>query len=143
MSNRGVWLSVALAVWLGCETAGSSGAESAGTPGAVQGEVHYEGNRQGPLKIAVFASFPPRGAPVAYQEFTAPVFPQPFVVRGVPAGRYFVLAVLDVNQGDGDRFRPAVDPGGASGSLTAPMPITVDAIGGFTGVRIDLLDPGD
>ncbi len=143
MSKRGVWLFVAMAMWTGCDTAPGGGADSAVTPGEVRGEVHYQGSREGPLKIAVFGSFPPRGAPVAFQEFTAPVFPQPFVVRGVPAGRYFVLAVLDVNPGDGDRFRPKVDPGGASGSLTAPTPITVDPIVGVSRLRIDLVDPGE
>lgn len=140
--SRLLVLSLTLGSLLGCDSAvAPSGERPAGTAGTVRGEVHYSGQQRGPLKIAVFTSFPPVGAPVSFQEFTAPVYPQPFVVSGVPSGRYFILAVVDVDPADGDRFRPAVDPGGAFGSFRSPAPVTVDAVVGAEGVQIELVDP--
>lgn len=133
---------IASAASSGCDLRSAPpGTSGDGIP-AIRGEVRYQGSQRAPLKVAVFTSFPPRGAPVAHQQFTAPEFPQPFSVTGLQPGRYFVLALLDVDERDGDRFRPARDPGGAYGGFGSPVAVTVEAAGGLGGVAIELHDPG-
>lgn len=70
-----------------------------------------------------------------------PVFPQRFEVSGVPPGRYFVLALVDTNPGDGDRYRPRVDPGGTFGRYDSPASIVLDATAALTSVNIELAAP--
>lgn len=111
-----------------------------GDPLAVRGVVHYEGSVLGPLDVAVFATFPPRGAPFARTRFEEPAFPQPWEIRDVPPGRWFVLAIVDADPADGDRYHPEIDAGGAFGRLDAPAPVAVD-LWGAQGVDLDLVDP--
>ena len=84
-------------------------------PGSVSGMVAYTGAEPGVLRVAVFATFPPFGPPVAETAIDEPSFPQPYQVAGLPPGRYFVLAMIDTSPEDGDRYHPDVDPGGAFG----------------------------
>jgi hypothetical protein len=107
---------IALSVVLGglsCVGADDS-AEPIGAS-VVSGVVRYEGSMQGPLRVGIFTSFPPRGAPIASVEIASPSYPQPYEIRGVPPGRYFVLAIVDTDPADGDRYHPTRDPGGAVG----------------------------
>lgn len=129
----------ALIALVSCE--GESGGEALGLAGSVRGEVRYAGSYSGALKVAVFSSFPPRGAPIAMQEIAEPRFPQAYTVQGLPPGRYFVLAILDTEPNDGDHFRPSVDPGGASGGFLSPTAVTVDAVQGAGDVHVELVDP--
>lgn len=130
---------VALALALTACTAGSPApAQAAGT---VTGVIEYAGREAGPLRVAVFASFPPRGAPVAEVVIEDPVFPQAYAVHGVPPGRYFVLALVDTNVDDGDRYRPRVDPGGTFGAYRSPASITVETSGAASGIDIGLVAP--
>lgn len=111
------------------------------TAGTVSGVIDYDGREPGPLRVAVFPSFPPRGAPVAEVVIEAPVFPQAYAVHGVPPGRYFVLALVDTNVDDGDRYRPRVDPGGTFGAYRSPASISIDTSGATSGIDIDLVAP--
>lgn len=114
-----------------------------GSAVAVRGVVRYAGRLSGPLRVAVYPSFPPRGAPMAQQVFDRPAFPQPFEIAGVPGGRYFVLAIVDTDVQDGDRFHPTRDPGGAYGGYATPLALAVDAASGARGADVDLVDPSD
>lgn len=116
-------------------------ASSAGSQPAVRGVVDYDGPLEGPLTVAVFTSFPPRGQPFAQQKFENPSFPQPYEIYGVPSGRYFVLAIIDADTGDGDRFNPLRDPGGAFGTFESPVAVTVDTTLATAGLDFDLVDP--
>lgn len=128
---------LALAV-VGC----TSGAPPAGVAaGTVAGTVDYAGAETGVLRVAVFASFPPRGAPVAEVAIDDPTFPQPYQLTGVPPGRYFVLAMVDTSPDDGDRYRPRVDPGGTFGRYDSPAAITTSALGATVGVDLVLAAP--
>ncbi len=130
MTGRTLGMLLAL---LGCAS-GTSGSA------AVEGVVRYDGRVQGPLRVAVFASFPPRGAPLAEVTIENPRYPQPYAVTGVPPGRVFVLAIVDADVDDGDGYRPEVDAGGAFGGYDRPLAVTVES-GRAENVDLTLLDP--
>ncbi len=109
----------------------------------LRGEVRYEGKHHGVLRVAAFASFPPRGAPVAQVEIQNPQFPQAYELPGVQSGRVFILAILDVDAKDGERYRPSVDPGGAFGSYAAPETVTIDDRSASAARDIQLIDPSE
>ncbi len=127
---------------IGCSAAGEP-EPSVPRAGVLRGVVDYAGEVRGPLRIGVFSSFPPRGAPAAQVEIADPVFPQAYEVHGVPPGRSFVLAIIDRDPADGDRFHPSIDPGGAVGRYEAPESVVVDAETGAEGQDIVLVDPSD
>jgi hypothetical protein len=137
-------VAVGFALWAltACE-APTDGNGTTPLSGGVRGLVHYPGANSGALKVALFSSFPPRGAPVATQDITHAVYPQSYQLQGIPAGRYFVLAIVDTDASDGVRFRPTVDPGGAFGGFRTPQSLTVDAVEGASDIDIDLVDPSD
>lgn len=114
---------------------------TSGEPGLVRGVVEYHGTRTGPLRVGAFPSFPPRGRPFVMQTIDHPVFPQAYELRDVPEGRWFVLAIVDTNVENGDRYRAAEDPGGAFGAYTLPMPVTVGLTQGAGAVDVELADP--
>ena len=120
---------------------------TSGTPppgqaaGTITGVVDYDGAEPGVLRVAVFASFPPRGAPVAEIAIDEPTFPHAYQVPGVPPGRFFVLAMVDTSPDDGDRYRPRVDPGGTFGRYDSPAAVTTTTAGATTGVDIVLVAP--
>lgn len=135
-----VVLLVGLPLAFGC---GAPDEDDLGAPraGVVRGVVDYAGTIEGPLRVAVFPSFPPRGAPLAVQVIEEPLFPQPYEIAGVPPGRWFVLAILDRDRADGERFHPTIDPGGAVGRFEAPASVLVDGVLGAEGQDIELVDP--
>ncbi|MBI2893370.1 MAG: hypothetical protein HYY06_07440 [Deltaproteobacteria bacterium] len=119
------------------------GADDAAEPvgaGVVRGVVRYDGSMQGPLRVGVFTSFPPRGAPIASVEISSPTYPETYEVPGVPPGRYFVLAIVDTDPSDGDRYHPTRDPGGAVGRYDDPWSVVVDPAG-TPAQDIELVDP--
>ena len=140
MTNGARWLAVlgAIAVW-GC----SGGSEGSSSTPAIRGTVEYTGALHGPLRVAVFTSFPPRGAPIAVKDIVEPRFPQSFEVTGVPPGRYFVLAAIAHDGVVATKFRPSVDPGGAFGGYLTPQALTVDSVGSAGGVNLTLVDPSE
>lgn len=109
--------------------------------GTLTGVIEYQGHEPGPLRVAAFSSFPPRRAPIAEIVIEDPVFPQTYRLDGVPPGRYFVLAVVDTDPGDGDRYRPRVDPGGTFGPYRSPASVTIDSARPANGVDIQLVAP--
>ncbi len=119
----------------------ADGGAPLGVGNTVQGVVRYDGALQGPLRVAVFPSFPPRGAPLAEQWFDAPTYPQAYELTNVPAGRWFVLAIVDADVDDGDRFHPLRDAGGAFGSYLAPQAVSITAQVGAQAVDVSLVDP--
>ena len=127
-----------LATLAGCVSGTAPPDEAVGT---VSGVVSYGGGETGILRVAVFSSFPPRGTPVAEVAIDDPTFPQAYQVLGLPPGRYFVLAIVDTDPADGDRYRPAFDPGGAFGWYDSPASITVSATGATPDVDIGLAAP--
>jgi hypothetical protein len=131
-------LVLALALAAGACAAGDTPA--GGGAGTISGEVRYDGAEVGTLRVSAFTRFPPIGAPTAEVAIDAPRFPQPYQLSGLPPGRYFVLAIVDVDPGDGDRYRPRVDPGGAFGRSLSPAAITVELSAPRDGVDV-VLDP--
>ena len=129
---------IAATILAACVSGAAPADEASGT---VTGVVSYDGAEAGGLRVAVFATFPPRGAPVAEVAIDAPVFPQAYQVTGVPPGRYFVLAIIDTVPDDGDRYRPQVDPGGAFGRYDSPATITVTTTGATSGVDLRMVAP--
>lgn len=110
--------------------------------GVVRGTVHYDGVLQGPLVVAVFASFPPRRAAMAMQRIDDPIFPQSYEIQGIPEGRYFLLAMVDTDPLDGERYHPSLDPGAAYGSHVAPTSLVVSSTAGAPEANMMLVDPG-
>ncbi len=121
-----------------CVSGSAPPGEAAGT---IRGEIRYDGAERGALRVALYASFPPRGAPVAELAIDAPVFPQAYQLDGVPPGRYFVLALVDTDPADGDRYRPRVDPGGTYGRYDSPASVVVGATAAVTAVDFGLVAP--
>lgn len=133
---------------IGCGADGiPPGADPSAVPGtavtgeAVRGLIRYDGAHDGVLKVAAFSSFPPRGAAMATVVIGAPAFPQAYSLRGLPSGRYFILAILDVDANDGERYHPTVDPGGAFGSYLAPVSVTVANSQAPAAADVALRDP--
>jgi hypothetical protein len=114
----------ALATACGACDDAAPGRGAASTP-AIEGTVRYDGPVEGDLQVAVFASFPPHGEPIAIQRVAGPTFPYRYSITGLPPGRYFVLAMVDADPDDGDNFRPQKDPGGAVGGYLSPQSVTV------------------
>lgn len=116
-----------------------------GSPGSssesVSGVIEYEGDTQGPLRVGAFTSFPPVGPPVAEVAIEQPIFPQAYEIRGLPPGRYFVLAMIDSDPADGDRYRPRVDPGGAYGAYRNPAAISTELAQPTKHIDVHLLAP--
>ncbi len=123
---------------IGCVT---SEPEGSGSAGVVRGTVTYSGQVTGPLRVALFGSFPPRGKPLAEVVIDRPAVNQHYEVHGVPPGRSFVLAMIDADSDDGDRYHPTIDPGGAYGSYLAPKAVMVDPELGAAAVDIVLQEP--
>lgn len=138
MSQRHVWL-LAL-VLAGC-AADQESEPGVATAGVVRGTITYAGPLRGPLVVAIFPSFPPRGAPIAQQRIESPRFPQPYEIQGVPAGAWYVLAIVDTDLSDGQRFHPSRDPGGAFGAEQAPWSLRLEPAGGAQDIDISLIDP--
>ena len=114
---------------------------TSGEPGLLRGVIEYTGTHTGPLRVGVFPTFPPRGRPFVMQTIDHPVFPQTYELRGVPEGRWFVLALVDTNLENGDRYRAAEDPGGAFGAYSLPLPVSVGPTQGADAVDVELVDP--
>lgn len=121
-----------------CTAGGSAPAEPAGT---VVGVVDFDGATPGVLRVAAWGAFPPVGPPLAEVAIDEPSFPQPYQLRGLPPGRYFVLAIVDVDPEDGDRYHPRVDPGGTFGRYDSPAAVTTTATAPTFGVDIHLVAP--
>lgn len=103
-------------VSLGCGTA---------PPAArIAGQVSYTGTLRGTLVLSAYASFPPRGDPVATVAIAEPRFPQPYELD-VPSGSVFLVAMLDTFPDDGFRYHSRVDAGGAWPTLLGPASIRV------------------
>lgn len=126
----------------GCGIGGmDTGVVRSAAPGRVSGAISYQGGYVGPLQVALFRSFPPRGTPVARVDISEPTFPQPFELEDLMPGTYFLLAIVDADPTDGDRYHPHDDPGGAFGSYNKPMSITLTTTSGARDVDIELVDP--
>ena len=90
----------------GCGDDSDPAAADGGTPGADGGEasrlsdvivsVTYEGDLEGALVVGAFTSDPPTSAPLAFQQRSAPEFPESVRLRGLEPGTYYVTAVLDL-----------------------------------------------
>ena len=67
-------------------------------PPRIEATVTYTGNAEGTLVVAAFPSMPPMGAPMAFAQKSAPMFPATLVLEAVqPSARLYVLAMLDVS----------------------------------------------
>lgn len=137
-SLRSHVVSVAALVVAACTPGGSPPGEA---PGTITGVVRYDHASAGTLRVAAFASFPPVGPPVVEIAVDEPTFPQPYQLTGLPPGRYFVLAMVDVDPDDGDRYRPRIDPGGTYGSYTSPVSVTTSATAATAGIDVHLVAP--
>ena len=109
--------------WAACDDSAPAGS-SRPSP-AIEGTITYDGTVAGDLQVAVFASFPPHGEPLAIKRVAGPTFPYHYSIDDLPPGRYFVLAMVDADPADGDNFRPQKDPGGAVGGYLSPQSVTV------------------
>lgn len=132
---------VTAALALACTACVAGSAPLADQPGSMSGIVDYDGAEPGPLRVVAYASFPPRGAPSARVTIEEPRFPQPYTLTGLAPGRYFVLAIVDTVPGDGDRYRPRVDPGGAFGRYQSPVAVTLDGEHAALDIDIELAPP--
>jgi hypothetical protein len=130
-------LSITLFALAAC-TAGTSATDA---PGTITGVVRYDGPETGALRIVAYTAFPPTGAPAGEVAIDAPRFPQNYTLPGLPPGRYFVLAIVDTDPGDGDRYRPRVDPGGAFGRYDNPATVTVSLSTATPHIDVDLARP--
>ena len=127
-----------LALGVACILGGGS---SGGSAESVSGVIDFEGAARGPLRVAAFTSFPPVGPPIAEVSIEEPSFPQAYELWGLPPGRYFILAMIDADSEDGDRYRPRVDPGGAYGAYRNPAAITTDFARPAKHIDVHLLAP--
>lgn len=129
---------LALLLALASCTAGTTGADA---PGTISGVVRYDGPETGALRVVAYRAFPPTGAPAGEVAIDTPRFPQAYALGGLPPGRYFVLAIVDTDPADGDRYHPRVDPGGAFGRYDAPASVTVSLSTATTLIDVDLARP--
>ncbi len=125
--------------WTACDDSGP--ASSSPPSAAIAGTIAYDGAVAGDLQVAVFATFPPHGEPLAIKRVAAPTFPYHYSIEGLPPGRYFVLAMVDADPADGDNFRPQKDPGGAVGGYLSPQSVTVGMAQGPARGDIQLSPP--
>ncbi|MFO0722475.1 MAG: hypothetical protein U1E65_01750 [Myxococcota bacterium] len=138
MSRSNFLLVPLLAFELSCVPGTTTPGDSADS---VSGVIAYEGEARGPLRVAAFSSFPPVGPPIAEIAIEEPRFPQAYEIRGLPPGRYFVLAMIDSDPEDGDRYRPRVDPGGCYGDYKNPASISTNTAQPTRNVDVHLLPP--
>lgn len=134
---------IAAALAGGCGPDQNGAVNGPAVAGVVRGHIAYAGTYEGPLQVGVFTRFPPTGRPIASQIIEAPVYPQPYAIAGVPQGRFFVLAIIDVDTTDGERYHPSRDPGGAFGTYLGPINVAVAANEGASGIDVTLVDPSD
>lgn len=99
------WLLMVAAWMSGCDgaamTPDDGGAGS--TRATITGQVTYEGGADGSLLVGIFdwdEAHPsmPMGPPIELAPFDAPTFPQPYALRSIRPGAYFVGAVLDIGR---------------------------------------------
>lgn len=114
---------------------------SGGSTESVSGVIEFDGEVRGALRVAAFSSFPPVGPPIAEVSIEAPTFPQAYELHGLPPGRYFILAMMDADPADGDRYRPRVDPGGAYGAYRNPAAISTDLAQPTQHIDVRMLAP--
>jgi len=124
-------LSLALVAATACSDGGESSADEpsqapeavAAAPGKVRGMIAYAGEKRGMVKLALFRTYPPTGAPVASGRVDATAFPLAYELPS-PAGHYTLVAFLDVTN---DGSRPTPDDVSA-----APVEIDIPAGGAQT-----------
>ena len=99
-------------VWilLGC------GGGAAGRGGGMDVTITYDGKvaKHGqPLAVAVYESFPPKGAPLTYRVIEDYSFPYTIRFEGLPPGQYVVGASIDLDPSDTPHvgmLKAGVDP---------------------------------
>lgn len=99
------WLLMVTAWTAGCDGAAMV-ADDGGvgsTRASITGEVTYAGSADGSLLVGIFDwddAHPsmPMGPPLEFEPFDTPAFPQPYELRSIRPGAYFVGAVLDVGR---------------------------------------------
>lgn len=67
-------------------------------PLRIEATVHYTGAAHGSLVVAAFKTMPPTGAPMAFAQKAAPMFPMMVTLGDTlePSTTVYVLAMLDV-----------------------------------------------
>jgi len=81
-------------------TGGSTGGGGTGggeVPPGSDLEIRYTGAEQGPLVVAAFSSWPPLGPPSAFEQLPTPSYPTGVSFPQLSAGRYTILAFIDVD----------------------------------------------
>jgi len=123
----------------GAEEGGSSSSSSTAGAGGMEGdvvvEVAYEGELEGALTVALFASCPPAGPPGAFAQEAAPVFPQTIELSGTEFGAGEMPCIIAyVDTGPASPTSPGEeDP---TGEVTFEI-----AAGEPTTVPLTLVDP--
>ncbi len=93
-----------VAAWTsGCDGAMPAGDAGVSTRATVRGDVTYGGSADGSLLVGIFdwdEAHPsmPMGPPLEFVAVDAPSFPEPYELRAIRPGAYFVGAVLDVGR---------------------------------------------
>jgi|GEM_PF-3065827 len=119
---------------LACSSHGHDESEEAPAPetqsvttATVKGSVTYAGAKTGMLRVALYESFPPKGAPKAGHSYAATSFPMTYELSA-PVGDYFVVAFLDVN---GDGYEPS-----AGDPMSLPAKTNVAASGATVDIAL-------
>jgi hypothetical protein len=103
-------------------------------PPRIEATVAYSGSAQGTLVVAAFPSMPPMGAPMAFAQKSAPMFPAKLVLEAVqPSAKLYVLAMLDVTPASPQQ------PGPEDRTAWSPA-VTVEAEGATT-IDLTIVDP--
>ena len=127
------------ALWWAC--ASPDNEVGAAARETISGTIYYDGNAVAPgrsLAIAVYASFPPSGPPLATQLIERYELPFHYRFTGLRPGRYYVGALIDVDRMDtryAGMLNRVRDPFGYAGG---GEPIEIDASQGAAGVDITL-----
>lgn len=75
--------------------------------GKILVKVTYSGTRKGSLAIGAFTEPEPKSKPpVAFDTSKAPAFPYPGELRGLEPGKYWVVALLDLEPVSGAAVKP-------------------------------------
>jgi hypothetical protein len=117
-----------LALFTGC------GTDDPG-PLRIEATVRYGGSAQGALTVAAFASIPPMGAPMAFTQEPAPVFPELVTVGDTLEANatVHVMALLDVAPASPQQ------PGPEDRTVwSSPLALKAD---GATVIELTLSDP--
>ncbi|MBI2391846.1 MAG: hypothetical protein HYV09_19805 [Deltaproteobacteria bacterium] len=108
--------------------------DTSASVGSIAVKVRYGGARKGPLTIGAFTAPVPEGPPVSFDTSKSPTFPYEATLLDLDPGRYWIVAVVDVEPLSGTAVKP-----GPEDLLAVSTAVDVVA-GGTKSIEIEITD---